>query len=119
MKRIVFKNETAPFNVVSENEKFMVCTRKLCKVDDKEYLEHAVSMDAFLNFESAYKFCKDYVMYTICDIEKNIRGVHDLKLNIYDFNDKEECDIVLKDLTDGKLNVNEDTCISEISYKLL
>lgn len=100
-KTVTFKEEdNNSYKVVSENVRFMICTRPFCMSADKDILQDRVKMGAFLNIETAFNFLKDNIVYTIVDLKNNVRGiVRNIECN---FKTKEEIDFVMQNLLDDE-----------------
>jgi hypothetical protein len=78
--RLRFANERGTYRVRCISERYAICTRPHNPLRT--------------------------VIYSIIDIERGIRGPHNLVLNVYDFRKDDGCEECLKDLIDGKIEVS-------------
>lgn len=72
--KIYFESEKRPYTIKACNSRYLICTKPF-------NLKHTV-------------------LYTIVDLDKNIRSTNNLVFNIYDYTNQNDIDQCLKDLTD-------------------
>lgn len=106
-KKIYFVGEKLPMTLKASNELFGVCVRKLHKRHDREILNFEVRRGAYFTFEEAYETLKDEMIYSCLDYKKMLKAPHNLILNPYDFESQESIDELLKDLTEGKVELSQ------------
>lgn len=105
--QIFFIGEKAPMTVKAVNEKFAIATRPLHRWYDASLIHHEVNMGAFMSFTEAYKNLQKEIIYTCIDLEKNIRGPHNLIMGGYSFKNQKDIDRLLKDLVSGETEISK------------
>ena len=95
--------ENIPYKVRGVSVRYIVCTRKLDKVEDYNLLEFEVTRGCSNSVDEAYEKHKDHMVYTIIDLNENIRGTHNLVFNPYEFKENEKGDEDIQKLIDDLL----------------
>jgi len=72
-EKIFFKEDKHIFKIMAQNERYKICVRKLNRRTDADLLWNEVGMWAFTSFTNAYNFLRKHPIYTIVDIEEQIR----------------------------------------------
>lgn len=111
MKRVKFFEDILEFDIVAEDDRFMICTRALDRYNDEELLQHEVNVGAYLDIDSAFEQSKDSVVYTIVDHKHLIRGTHNWILDPYDLTNHENMIQLLADLNSGECELSRRTKI--------
>jgi len=106
MEKIIFKEDFLPFSVISQNERFKICTRPLNKRWDKDLLKLKVECDEFKNLKEAYNHLKQFPVYTVVDLKENIRGADNLTLESIDYSKKGDCDKLLNKLISWEVEIS-------------
>ena len=73
-QKIWFAEENRPYTIRACNERYLICTKP---------------------------YCHKTVMYTIVDLEEEIRGTDGYSIGPYDYYSQEDCDAYLKELEEG------------------
>lgn len=63
-------------------------------------------MDSYLTFTEAWNDLKNEMIYTIIDLENNIRGPHNLIMGGTDFKKQKEIEILLQELTNRTVEIS-------------
>ena len=80
--KIKFFGENKRYDVVSCNERFLICTK-------------------------AFNLSRGMVLYTIVDLVKKIRGTNNLIFNNFDYATKEGCDNCLLGIQKGEVEISK------------
>lgn len=96
--KITFEDEKLPYEVKAVFKQFVFCSRKFDKKEDDGILEYKVEMQAYMSKKEAFEALKDEVIYTILDLNKNIRSTTNQVFNIYDFKKQKDIETCLDDL---------------------
>lgn len=106
-KRVIFQEENIPYEVKAANERFAICTRKFDKKEDEDILVSIVLSGGFWTKKTAYDHLKDETIYTIVDLEKNIRSTDNLILSPYDYSSQSDIDKVLDGLIKNEIELSK------------
>lgn len=112
MQKIHFKNEKSPMNILAKSERFLVCSRKLNRRQDADLLKFEVTRENYMTFSEAYNSLKDSPVYTVVDLQENIKGGINLIFDPYDYFDKESCEKLIEDLEKGITEISHRTRIA-------
>lgn len=106
MKTIKFQEDSLPFDIISENERYKICTRRLNKIKDSELIRDKVETGAFCSFQEAYNYLKYSSVYTIVDLKEQIRGSDNYVIWDIDYSKKEDCKKLLQRLNTGEVEIS-------------
>jgi hypothetical protein len=104
-QKVWFAEDTLPYIVMANNERYVICTRKLNKRKDADLLWFEVERGASWSFTSAYEALKDAPVYTIVDLQEQIRGTENL-IFCMGFGSKKLCKEALKRLSNGESEIS-------------
>jgi hypothetical protein len=101
---VLFEEDSLPYTVIVRNKKYVICTRKLNKRRDSDLLWREVERRAYYTFMDAYESLKKSPIYTIVDLDNNIRGTENL-IFCMGFGTKKLCEEALKRLSNGESEI--------------
>lgn len=116
--KVVFAEEKLPYSVMSANDRFAVCTRRLHIRHDADLLWYAVQNGSYRKFMDAYNYSKEEPVYTIVDFKNEIRGTENLVFCM-GFGTKELCDEALRRLSNGDSEVSRRCRIGLVIEKVI
>lgn len=102
---ILFKEDKKPFKVRCANDRFVICTRKFNKRNDADLIWAEVQMGGFMTFSSGYEFSRTSPIYTIIDLQENIRGTENLVFCM-GFKTDDDCRNALERLSTGETEIS-------------
>lgn len=105
--KILFKEESLPYNVMAIDNNYIIASRKLDLREDKELLKHRVDMNAYISIKEAYNNNRDNPVYSIIDLKNNVRSSDNLVFKMIDYFDKKECKKVLEKLNNNEIGLSE------------
>lgn len=115
---IRFINEKPAYEIMASCRRFVIAVRKLNRRADSKLLWHQVEMSAYNSFTEAYQELKNEPVYTIIDIDKNIRGPHNLVFNLYDFYRSTDQKKLIEGLINSSIEISKRNSIElDIDYK--
>ena len=106
-QNIFFKKEKLPYKIMAMSERFVIVSRKLNRREDAELLHHKVRMSAYLSFTEAFNANKENPVYSIIDLQYNVRSSCNLIFDFTDYFDKEDCQKCIKMLESGEIELSK------------
>ena len=117
--KIKFKNEKLPYNIISQNDRYIIASRKINKRQDAWLLWHEVDMWAFISFTDAYKSYKNEYVYTIIDKLEKQRSYSTWTPIYCDFNSKESCDGILQALNNWDAELSRRSMSYDLDFIII
>jgi hypothetical protein len=106
-KKIYFQEDKLPYKIMALSDRYIICVRKLNRIQDKKLLEYMVDMGGYPNFKNAYKDNKDCPVYTIVDLQENVRASDDLIFPMLNYFEKSECDKAIDLLNTKQISLSK------------
>lgn len=97
-EKIYFRRDKLPYNIMARNDRYIICSRKLNRRQDARLLWNEVENKAFFSFTEAYNFYKKYPVYTIVDLEEQIRWTDNYIFSDINYFKNKDCEKLLKRL---------------------
>lgn len=102
---IKFQEDNLPYTIQAVSERYLICTRPFDKTEDDDILDYKVEMSAYCTKKEAYEDLKNSCMYTIVDLEEEIRGSDNYN-SWSDYSTREECEEVLKAFETNEIEIS-------------
>lgn len=109
---VFFENEKMPMKAMAISDRYIIVSRKLDLKSDKDLLKHEVKMGSYCTLEEAFNELKDYPVYKILDFVDSKMGPNNQVLNSYDYNDENDCERCLIDLSEQKIELSKRHSVS-------
>jgi hypothetical protein len=105
-QKLYFTGEKLPYTVRAASNRFAVVSRNFDRLEDEELLWWEVKRGAAYSIDSAYEYSKELPVYSLLDFENNKRSTDNLVFGVYDYFDESDCEIVLRDLENGEMELS-------------
>lgn len=93
---IRFEADNLPFTVKACSHRYLICTRPIVLSDLKDWNECGYTKSELMKT----------VIYTIVDLDEQIRGPHDRVLSPYDYVQQQDIETCLEDIEKGEISIS-------------
>lgn len=104
-QKVFFVNENQSYMVKALTENFAVCVRPLHVREDSKFIFEYAKREE-ISFSKAFRLMKDSPVYTLIDFSKNERGKSNLLFDHYNYNNDDECWLVIQMLESGVMGLS-------------
>lgn len=102
---IKFQEENLPYIIQAVSQRYLICTRPFDKKEDNDIVKHELEMGTYCTKKEALEDLQNLLIYTIVDLEEQIRGADNYN-SWSDYSTQKECEEVLNALNSGEVSIS-------------
>ncbi|QDP86051.1 hypothetical protein FNJ88_11025 [Chryseobacterium sp. SNU WT5] len=103
---VYFIGESLPMTVMAKSDRYIICSRSLDVKEDEDLISDEVKRGAYFNKHEAYKDLKECPVYSILDLEENVKGPDSYIFGMFDYSNSDDCEEAIAELEAEEMQVS-------------